>query len=176
MRAAVLSRPYKSLSCSITNYNNRLIWTFFCCLQTFLFQVLGNFVSGHVCFLAALVETENFRTYDDTAAGDVTSVWINCCLHQTSLASGKYGWDSTTKVRQQRSCHEIRNSKSEARNKSEFQILQCSKQKRINLRFLGFGHLKLRTRPQGGESGGPILKICICFEFRYSDFSILCYL
>lgn len=32
------------------------------------------------------METENFRTYHDTDARDVTSVWINCCSHQTSIA------------------------------------------------------------------------------------------
>ncbi len=44
------------------------------------------------------METENFRTYHHADACDVASVWINCCLHQTSLASGKHGWDSTTEL------------------------------------------------------------------------------
>jgi hypothetical protein len=133
VRAAVLSRPDKSVSCSITNDDNSLIWTLFCCFQTFLFQILRNLFSGHVCLLAALMEAENFRTYHDTDAGDVTSVWINGCLHQTSLVSVEQRCDSTTKVRQQLSYHEIRTPKYEARNKSECQILQCSKQKRIKL-------------------------------------------
>ena len=35
---------------------------------------------------------------------------------------------------------------------------------------LGFWIAKLGARPKGGESGGPILVIRICFGFRYSDF------
>ena len=75
----------------ITQYDNSLIWTLFCCFQTFPFQVLKNFASGHVFLLAALVERENLRTYDDTDACDVTSVWINCCSHYLSL-SGDNHW------------------------------------------------------------------------------------
>jgi hypothetical protein len=64
----------------------------------------------------------------------------------------------------------ILNPKSEARNKYQIQIFKCSKRNQLKTYVCCFGHLKLGPRPQGGESGGPILVIRICFGFRYSDF------
>jgi hypothetical protein len=40
------------------------------------------------------------------------------------------------------------------------------------MKIFCFGHLKLGTRPQGGESEGPILKIVSDFDIRISDFEI----
>ena len=49
-------------------------------------------------------------------------------------------------------------------------MLKCSKRNYLYILIFCFGHSKLGTHPQGGESGGPILKIRVCFGFRYSDF------
>jgi hypothetical protein len=53
------------------------------------------------------------------------------------------------------------NPKSEARNPKQIRNtnFQMFKTKAIRPADNSFGHLKLGTRPQGGESAGPILKI-----------------
>jgi hypothetical protein len=53
---------------------------------------------------------------------------------------------------------EIRISKSETNSNFEFSNVQ-NKNHLYKIDFSRFGHLKLGTRPQGGESGGPILRI-----------------
>ena len=69
------------LHCSMRDYNDRFIWTLFRGFQTLLFQVFGDLTSGHIGLLAALMKTKDFRTYLDANARNVTSVWVNGCLH-----------------------------------------------------------------------------------------------
>ena len=58
----------------------------------------------------------------------------------------------------------ISNSKHQITNKSQIPILNDQNR---------FGILKLGTRPQGGESGGPILVIVICLFFVICDLEFL---